>query len=72
MKRLIREHLRRKVVVTLKSGDAFEGVLFAADSEALVLRNATVLEAGGTDRVPVPVDGELLLLRPDVAYLQFT
>ena len=71
MKRLIREHLRKRVIVTLKSGEAFGGVLFSADSEALVLRNAEVLDASSTDRQAQPVDGELLILRPDVAYFQF-
>ena len=71
MKRLIREHLRQRVIVTLKTGEAFGGVLFSADSEALVLRNAEVLDATSTDRQAQPVDGELLILRPDVSYLQF-
>jgi small nuclear ribonucleoprotein (snRNP)-like protein len=71
VKRLIREHLRKRVIVTLKSGEAFGGVLFSADSEALVLREAVLLEVNGTDRAAQPVDGELLVLRADVAYLQF-
>ena len=72
MKRIVREHLRRSVLVSLKSGEAFQGVLYEADSEAVVLRNATALEAGnGTDRRATPVDGELLILRPDIAYMQF-
>jgi small nuclear ribonucleoprotein (snRNP)-like protein len=71
VKRLIREHLRKRVIVTLKTGEAFGGVLFSADSEALVLREAVLLEVNGTDRAAQPVDGELLVLRADVAYLQF-
>jgi small nuclear ribonucleoprotein (snRNP)-like protein len=71
MKRLIREHLRRKVIVTLKTGEGFGGVLFSADSEAVVLRDAVLLDGNGTDRTPTPVDGELLVLRADVSYLQF-
>lgn len=71
MKRLVREHLRHKVIATLKTGEGFGGVLFSADSEAIVLRNAALLDATGTDRSPTPIDGELLILRADVAYLQF-
>lgn len=71
MKRIIRAHVRRSVLVTLKTGEGFQGVLFDADSEAFVLRNCGLVEAGGSDRVPVPVDGELLIQRRDVAYLQF-
>lgn len=71
MKRIIREHLRRRVIVTLKTGEGFGGVLFSADSEAIVVREATLLDAGATDRAAQPVDGELLVLRSDIAYLQF-
>lgn len=71
MKHLIRQHLRRSVLVSLKSGEGFRGVLYAADSECVVLRNAQLVDATGTDRTPAPVDGELLVLRPDIAYLQF-
>lgn len=71
MKRIIREHLRRKVIVTLKTGEGFGGVLFSADSEAIVLRDVVLLDATATDRSHSPVDGELLVLRPDLAYIQF-
>lgn len=58
---------RRRTIVTLKSGEAFAGVLYAVDRESLTLRNAELLTAG--ERA-VPVDGEVLVLRADVAYLQ--
>lgn len=70
MNHIIRQHLRRKVLATLKTGEAFGGVLFDADREAVVIRNCELLEAG-TDRTAVPVDGELVILRADLAYLQF-
>lgn len=70
LKRIIREHLRQKVIVTLKTGEGFGGVLFSADSEAIVLRDVQFLDAAGTDRTHSPVDGELLVLRPDIAYIQ--
>lgn len=71
VKRLIREHVRRRCIVTLKTGEGFGGVLFSADSEAIVLREAVLLDDSATDRTSSPVDGELLVLRADVAYLQF-
>lgn len=71
MKRIIREHIRRKVIVTLKTGEGFGGVLFSADSEAIVVRDAVLLDATSTDRTAQPVDGELLVLRADISYLQF-
>lgn len=69
MKRLIRQRLRRRVIVTLKDGSAFSGVLFEADSEAVIVRETEMLEVG-PKREPVAVDGEVLVLRADIAYLQ--
>lgn len=69
--RIIRSHLRRSVVLTLKTGEGFHGVLFDADRAAVVLRNAASIETSGTDRIPVTVDGELVVLRGDIAYMQF-
>lgn len=65
--RLIRRRIRDRVVVTLKSGSAFNGVLHEVDGRTFVLRNAKVL-TGPADAVPV--DGELLVHRHDVDYLQ--
>lgn len=69
MKRIIKQHLRHKAIVTLKSGAAFAGVLFSADSEALLLRNAESLDVGTTGE-RIGIDGELLILRADVAFIQ--
>jgi small nuclear ribonucleoprotein (snRNP)-like protein len=69
MKRVLRSRLRRKVIVTLKTGDAFQGLLFEADRQALVLREAVGVGAGPAG-AHVGVDGELLILLADVAYLQ--
>lgn len=70
--RIVRNHRRKSVLVTLKSGEAFRGVLFDADRDAMVLRSAHTIIGDGTDRLPVGIDGELVILRPDVAYMQFT
>lgn len=69
MRRLLRQRLRRQVIVTLKSGEAFSGVLFEVDAETIVLRNAQAPEAGPRGTT-IGVDGELLILRPDVAFMQ--
>ena len=66
--RLLRSRLRHRAIVTLKDGTAFSGVLFESDREVFVLRNAELLEAG-PKREPVPVDGEVLILRADLLYL---
>ena len=69
MKRLLRQRLRRRVIVTLKSGESFGGVLYEADTEAIVLRNAQAIGMG-EKQSNLAVDGEVLLLRADVSFLQ--
>ena len=67
--RLLRERLCDKVVVTLKSGASFGGVLFKADERSLVLRDTQALGVGpGGDHLVV--DGELFLFRTDIDFLQ--
>lgn len=65
--RLVRSRLRDRVIVTLKSGVAFSGVLVEADAKSFILRDAQALTPHDS---PVPVDGELVVARPDVDYLQ--
>lgn len=67
--RVISSRLRERVILTLKTGETFSGILFSHDSKALVLRQAEALGAGerGTN---LPLDGELIVLLPDVAYIQ--
>jgi len=66
---LLIERRRRRVLVTLKTGEAFSGVLFAVDRDAIVLREAVAVAYGARSE-NVAVDGEALILRPDIAYLQ--
>jgi small nuclear ribonucleoprotein (snRNP)-like protein len=66
---LIATRRHRRVLVTLKSGESFAGVLFEADYQALVLRQAEALGVG-ENRTNVAVDGEVVILRPDVAFIQ--
>ena len=66
---LLAERRRRRVLVTLKTGEAFSGVRFAVDREAIVLRDAAAL-AFDVRSQNVPVDGEALILRADIAYVQ--
>lgn len=67
--RLLRRRARQVVVVTLKSGLAFRGVLFDVDARSFVLRNAEALEQG-QDGTHVPVDGEVFMSRSDVEFWQ--
>jgi small nuclear ribonucleoprotein (snRNP)-like protein len=62
----LRGRVRADVIVTLKTGDEFQGVLFEQDRRILILR-------GATQHLPqavIPVDGELLIRWDDVAYIQ--
>lgn len=67
--RLLKERLHYRVVVTLKNGQSFEGVLWAVDAHAWILRDASALGVGekGTN---LPVDGEVLVLAAEIAYAQ--
>jgi len=56
-------------VVTTKSGESFDGILYSADRSALVLRQAAAVGAG-ENKTDLPLDGELILLLADVAWLQ--
>lgn len=67
--RLLRSRLRSRFVVTLKSGAAFDGLLYASDARTWVLRNAQALGAGDRD-ADVPVDGEVVLLVAEIDYAQ--
>lgn len=64
---LLGERVCRTVIVTLKSGAAFRGALHSADRDVLVLRNAQALDRRGEQ---TPVDGEVLLPRSEVEFLQ--
>lgn len=63
--RVLRARARKTVVVTLKSGATFKGALLTSDRDALVLKSAQAI--GDT---VVSVDGELVLLRSEVDYIQ--
>jgi small nuclear ribonucleoprotein (snRNP)-like protein len=66
---LLATRRRRSVLITLKSGESFSGVLMASDAQALVLHQAQALGIG-ENRTNVAVDGEVVILRPDVAFIQ--
>ena len=67
--RVLRSRFRERVIVTAKTGDSFGGILYSSDNKALVLREASALGAGerSTD---LPLDGEIIVLLADVAYIQ--
>lgn len=64
--RLIRQALRDRFVVTLRTKETFEGLLLEADDKTIRLVDAFALD--GSSRVAV--DGDLYLPRAEVSYLQ--
>lgn len=67
--RLLQERISERVVVTLRSGDSFEGVLWDADDKLWVLRNAQALGVG-KDGAPLPLDGEVIVLSAEIVHAQ--
>jgi hypothetical protein len=59
--------IRKRVLVNLDDGRAFDGILFARRGPLLVLRNARLIEPGAE---PVDVDGEVIVERPRVSFMQ--
>jgi hypothetical protein len=64
---LLAVRCRREVIVTLRDGASWAGVLLAADGDVLVLARAVM---HFPDSQPVPADGEVVLLRSEVRFLQ--
>lgn len=67
---VLESKLRQTVLVTLKSGEAFRGVLFEHDAVSLLLRNVQLMSAA--TQTVTAVDGELVVLWENVSYVQHT
>jgi len=70
VRRILRQRKFKKVIVSLDTGEAFSGLLFDKDREALVLRSAGVLDPRA-DTQFTPADGELVLPWARVTTVQF-
>lgn len=66
---VLRQTVKQRVIVTLKTGEGFDGLLFWADGKTWELVQAKALGVGerGAD---VPVNGTLLIPAENVAYCQ--
>lgn len=67
--RVLRDRLRSRVVVTTSGGLSFKGILFDFDATALILRE-TIAVGAGQRQSDIPLDGELVILWAEVAYVQ--
>lgn len=61
---------RRTVVVHLANGASIRGVMAGAYRDSVVLVHATYLGMVGGDRVETPIDGDAVILREQVAWIQ--
>lgn len=68
MRRRYRDLLAEKVLVRLKSGTTFEGIVWAEGREHLTLRGACQILDNG--EASPPADGEVWLERVNIDYLQ--
>lgn len=66
MRSFTRTMARRRVVVNLLNGQAFQGILWDQRGPLLVLRNAVMIVPGGHH----PVDGEVVVERSQVSFIQ--
>lgn len=64
--RIVRGFLRHRLLVTTHDERTWEGLVMDVDERTVVLREAVAVTADGR----VPADGEVLLPRVDVAYMQ--
>jgi hypothetical protein len=61
---------RATVVVHLTTGTSIRGVLLGAYRDSLVLGHATYLGTMDGERVDAPIDGEAIVPREQVAWMQ--
>lgn len=64
---LLRQHLLTRYVVTIASGETFDGLLASVDARTVVLRQVGVMKEDGK---LTPVDGDVVLRRDAVSYMQ--
>jgi hypothetical protein len=64
--RLVKRALRERFVLTMQSGETFEGLLLDADDMTIRVTDAYALD--GSARISV--DGDLYLPRFELAYMQ--
>lgn len=65
---LVADRLRRRVIVTRHDGTGIVGVLLETDRRCVVVTSAETQDDRGQ---LVPIDGEVLVLAEDIAYMQF-
>lgn len=59
--------IRRRALVNLHDGRAFDGVLYRKSGPLLELRETTLMQSGSE---PVQLDGAVIVERVNVAFIQ--
>jgi hypothetical protein len=67
--RILRALVRQRFLLTTHQGQTWDGVVMEVDERSIVLREASTVSVGGEK---VAADGEVLIPRGDVAYMQRT
>ena len=70
--RILRALVRHRFVVTMVDDQTWDGVVMEADERTIVLRDVSAVVREGDQVKRVPADGEVLLPRSRVAYMQRT
>lgn len=70
--RILRALVRHRFVVTMVDDQTWDGVVMEADAQTIVLRDVAAVVREGETVKRVPADGEVLLPRSRVAYMQRT
>lgn len=65
--RLLTERLRDRFIITTVTGETFDGLLEDVDDKTVVMVNAGVMRDSGST---TPVEGELVIRRDSIAYMQ--
>jgi small nuclear ribonucleoprotein (snRNP)-like protein len=68
--RLFMSLVKERLVITLKNGETFEGLLIEHDRKVVKLVEARALTISGGGNPSAPIDGELYLIRSEVNYMQ--
>ena len=68
--RIMRALVRHRFVITMVDEQAWDGVVMEADDRSIVIRDVTALVRDGDTVKRVPADGEVVLPRARVAYMQ--
>lgn len=68
--RVMRGLLRDRFIITMTDGQAWDGLLMEVDDRSVVIREAVALTTEGATVTRTPADGEVILPRGRVAYMQ--